>query len=191
MHNTEPVLENETHKISLRCWGTNWSLNAGQKTRWNNNKQKKKKKKKKEKKKEKVNLQYRELYHPSWPHREIKESEKWDYYLNVFRELRKLEHEGGGNTSYNKLTWNSPQRQEKGTGRVVNKRRNRDYPEYSIIEISQNTKKGPEDLGRIAVTQTPLKNHLLMGKNRKEYNPYNGRLHWKPPVSTGVKNSRC
>ena len=36
-----------------------------------------------------------------------------------------------------------------------------DHPNYSIIEISQNTGKSPRDLGRLAVTQTPMKDHEL------------------------------
>ena len=34
---------------------------------------------------------------------------------------------------------------------------NRDLPNYSIIEIGQNTEKSPGDLKRLAVTQTPVK----------------------------------
>ena len=36
----------------------------------------------------------------------------------------------------------------------------RDHPNYSIIEISQNTKKNFGDLKKL-VTQTPVKNHRL------------------------------
>ena len=32
---------------------------------------------------------------------------------------------------------------------------------FSIIENGQNTKKSPGDLRRLAVTQTPVKNHRL------------------------------
>ena len=35
----------------------------------------------------------------------------------------------------------------------------RDYPNDSITENGQNTKKSPGDLRRLAVTQTPAKNH--------------------------------
>ena len=35
-----------------------------------------------------------------------------------------------------------------------------DHPNYSIVEIDQNTKKSAEDLTRL-VTQTPLENHQL------------------------------
>ena len=36
-----------------------------------------------------------------------------------------------------------------------------DHPNYSIVEIGQNTKKSPGNLGRLAVTQTPVENHQL------------------------------
>ena len=35
------------------------------------------------------------------------------------------------------------------------------YANYCIIEIGQNTEKSPEDLRRLAVTQTLVKDHLL------------------------------
>ena len=37
-----------------------------------------------------------------------------------------------------------------------------DPPNYSIVEISQNTKKSPGDLRILAVTRTPVENHQLM-----------------------------
>ena len=49
----------------------------------------------------------------------------------------------------------------KGTGRLENKRTSGDHPDYSIIKIGQNTEKSPEDLRRLAVTQTLNRNHHL------------------------------
>ena len=45
-----------------------------------------------------------------------------------------------------------------------------DHPNYYIIENGQNTEKSPGDLGRLAVTQTPVKGHQLrlMWKNFNE-----------------------
>ena len=45
-----------------------------------------------------------------------------------------------------------------------------DHPNDSIIENGQNTEKSPGDLRRLAVTQTPVKNHQLtmMWKTLKE-----------------------
>ena len=43
-----------------------------------------------------------------------------------------------------------------------NKNTNGDYPNYSIIKISQNTEKSPGNLRRLAVIQTPVKAYQLM-----------------------------
>ena len=45
-----------------------------------------------------------------------------------------------------------------------------DHPNYSIVENGQNTDKSPGDLKRLAVTQTPVKDHqlTLMWKTLKE-----------------------
>ena len=40
--------------------------------------------------------------------------------------------------------------------------RGRDYPNDSIAEDGQNTETSPGDLRRLAVTQTPVKNHQLI-----------------------------
>ena len=53
---------------------------------------------------------------------------------------------------------------------LKNKRKSRDHPNYSIIEVSQITEKNPGDLKRLVVTQTPVKDHqvMLIGKTLKE-----------------------
>ena len=48
-----------------------------------------------------------------------------------------------------------------GTGGLGNKWTSVDHPSYSIINISQNTKESPGDLGRFSVIQTPARNHQL------------------------------
>ena len=50
-----------------------------------------------------------------------------------------MEHEGDGETNCYWCTRNDYQWLDKGTGRVGNKRMSGDYPNYSIIEIGQNT----------------------------------------------------
>ena len=49
----------------------------------------------------------------------------------------------------------------KGIGGLGNKRTSRDHSDYSITKICQNTEKSPGDLRRLAVSQTPVRNHLL------------------------------
>ena len=55
----------------------------------------------------------------------------------------------------------SNQRTSTGTGEHGNKRTSGDHPNYCIVEIDQNTKKSSGDLGRLAVTQTPVKDYKL------------------------------
>ena len=49
----------------------------------------------------------------------------------------------------------------KRAGGLGNKRTSGDHPNYCIIEIGQNTEKSPRDLGRLVITQTPLRNHQV------------------------------
>ena len=49
----------------------------------------------------------------------------------------------------------------KGTGGFGKNRTSGDHPNYGISEIGQNTEKSPGDMRRLAVTQTPLKDHQL------------------------------
>ena len=49
----------------------------------------------------------------------------------------------------------------KGTGVLGSWRTGGDHPNDSIIENGQNTEKSPGDLRRLAVTQSPVKNHRL------------------------------
>ena len=94
----------------------------------------------------------------------IKERKKRDKYLEVARELKKnktKEHESDGDTSCNWCTWNDAQRLGKEAGCVRNRSSSRDYPNYSIGKVGDNTERSPGNLKRLAVTQTPVKYHLL------------------------------
>ena len=88
-----------------------------------------------------------------WKSKKKKWKESW-----VFRTCKGTnkteEHEGGSNTNCSWHTWNGSQRFAKETGRVENRRMNQDHSEYSIVQISQDTEKGPRNLRRLAVTQT-------------------------------------
>ena len=68
-----------------------------------------------------------------------------------------MEREGDGDTDCNWCVWNNLKRIGKGTGRHGNNRTSGDHPDYSIIKIGQSTEKSPEDLRRLAVTQTLVK----------------------------------
>ena len=75
-----------------------------------------------------------------------------------------MEYEYDGDTKGGWCTLDNPKRIGKGIRRLGNKRtsRSRDYLEYTIIKIIQNTEKSPGDLRRLAVTQTPVRNHQLI-----------------------------
>ena len=91
----------------------------------------------------------------------LKETEKKDRYLDLSRELKKLEHESDVYTNCKWCTWYSHWRIIKGTGEPENKRTTGDCPNYYTIEIGQNTEESPGDLRIFAVTQTSVKDHQL------------------------------
>ena len=72
-----------------------------------------------------------------------------------------MEHETDGNTICNWCTWNRPQSLAKCIRIVWNGRMNQDHPKYSIVKIGQTTVKSPGDLWRLAVIQSPIKDHHL------------------------------
>ena len=37
--------------------------------------------------------------------------------------------------------------------------RGREHPNYSIVEVGQNTEKSPKDLRRLVFTRTPVRDH--------------------------------
>ena len=83
----------------------------------------------------------------------LSEVEKRDKYLDLARELKKL---------WNMKVTIIPIIIGAKTRGLGNDEMGRDCPNYSIIEISQNTEKSPGDLKRLAVTQPPVKDHQLM-----------------------------
>ena len=86
----------------------------------------------------------------------LKEIEKRDKYLNLT-----MEHENDDETNYNWCSQYSHQKFDTRTGGLGNNGTGGDWPNYSIVEIGQNTEKSPGDLRRHAVTQTPEENHQL------------------------------
>ena len=103
----------------------------------------------------------------------LKEIEKINKYLDLARELKtSMEHEDDNDANCKWCTGNGPQRLKKETGRVGNRRTNREHLNPSIVKIGQNTEKSPGDLRRFTVTQTPVRNHqqTLERKTLKEVN---------------------
>ena len=96
----------------------------------------------------------------------IKESEKIDKYLDLAWELKTAEYTGDSDTNNNWCVWNGLQRIEKGIGMVGDRRKNRDYSDYSIDKLENW-----EESWRRGKTCC----HLDFSE--------------KPTVKTGVKNS--
>ena len=92
----------------------------------------------------------------------LKKGEKKDKYLDLARELKKtVELESDGDINCYWCAQYSHQGFDKEAWGLENKVTSGDHPNYSIIEIGQNTEESPEDLRRFTVTQTPLRNHRL------------------------------
>ena len=86
----------------------------------------------------------------------LKESEKRHKYLDLARELKKtMKQKSDGDTNCN---WYSHKRTSIETGGLENNSSNGDHPNYSIVEIGQNTEKSPRDLRILA----PVETHQLM-----------------------------
>ena len=68
-----------------------------------------------------------------------------------------VEDENDDDTSCNCRSWNSPQKLGEGTGRVGNRRTNRDHSKNSTVKIGKNTGKTSGDQRRLVVTETQRK----------------------------------
>ena len=106
---------------ALGFWDTNGSPNLSQITRPSDSKKKKKKKKKR-------TCRVVDFAFQTDHRVKLKENEKKDKYLDLARKLKKL-------------CCNLCSRFTKETGRLENKRTNRDHLNYSFIKISLNTQK--------------------------------------------------
>ena len=72
-----------------------------------------------------------------------------------------MEYESDCNTNCNWCARYSYQTIGSETGGFGNKRMSGDHPNFSSIKIGLNIEKSPGDLRRLAVTQTPVRNHRL------------------------------
>ena len=72
-----------------------------------------------------------------------------------------MEHEGDNYTYHDSCFWYGQKRIIKETGGLGSRRTSGDHPSYGIIENRQNTEKSPGYVRRLAVTQTPWKDHQL------------------------------
>ena len=101
----------------------------------------------------------------------IKEIEKIEKFSDF---VKAVEQDGDGEPIVIGEFETIPKGLKRGSGRIRNRRTNQDNPNYSITMIGQNTEKSPGDLRRLAVTQTPMKDHqqTLVWKTRKDHYYY-------------------
>ena len=169
VHNPSPVLENNTHRL---LWDFDIHMDHQISARRpdliiinNNNNKKKKKKRKKEEK-----LQNCRLCCPGWPQNKTERMKRRISTSTILGNWKNLEHVGDNYTNCNWCFWYSKLRTIKGPGGLVSWQTCGDHPNDSIIENGQNTEKSPGDLRKLAVTQTPVKDHqlTLLWKTLKE-----------------------
>ena len=86
----------------------------------------------------------------------LKESEKNHKYLDLAREIKKL---WNMKVTIVPIVIGALGTVIKGPKGLGSWRTGRDYPNNGIAEDGQNTETSPGDLGGLAVTQTPVKNH--------------------------------
>ena len=139
---------------SLGFLDTNGLPNLGQTTRTSDSKKTKNKQKKtKQRAWRNVNFAI-----PVDHNVKLKISENRTKNLDIAMELKKtMEHESDGDTNCNWCTRYSHQRICNGTRRIGNKNMSGDHRSDNTLKISQNI--SPEDLRRLAVTQTTVKDH--------------------------------
>ena len=147
MHNPAPVLENNTHKL---LWDFNIQTDhlilARRPALIIINKKKR-------------TCKIEDFAVPADHRVKLKECEKKDKYFDLARELKKL---WNMQVTIIPIVIGAFGTVTKGTGGLGNWRTSGDHPNDSIIKNGQNTEKSHGDLRRLAVTQTPVKNHRLM-----------------------------
>ena len=80
------------------------------------------------------------------------------FHIFMYGYVTVIEHENDGDSNYN---WCVLEGLVRGL-RAGNQKTCRDHPNYSITKIGQNTQRSTGDLKRLAVIQTPMKNHQLI-----------------------------
>ena len=72
-----------------------------------------------------------------------------------------MEHQSDGDTNVNWCFWYDHHGNGVRIGGIGNKRTTTDHPDYGIVKIGQNTEQSPRDLRKLAVIQSPERNHNL------------------------------
>ena len=161
MHNPASVLENDAHKLLWDFDMQTDHLISARRPDLIIIPLSKKKKKKKKKKKMRI-CKIVDFAEPADHRTKLKECKKKDKYLDLARELKKIWNVkvtiisiviGAFDTVTKGLS--------KGLKDLEAGGRVETTQNYGIIKNGQNTEKSPEDVRRLAVSQTPVKNHQL------------------------------
>ena len=93
-----------------------------------------------------------------------------------------MELESDGYTNCNRCSYYNHQRTGTRTGGLGNKRISGDHPNYSIIEIGQDTEKSPVDVRRLEETCSYLNSSQkpLANAGEKNYKKSNNKFHKSP-----------
>ena len=94
----------------------------------------------------------------------IKLEKKSKRGIDLARELKNkqtMEYEGDDYTNRDLCIRYSNWKTIKGNGGLVNWKKYGDHPNDNVVENGQNTEKTPGDVRRLAVTETPKKDHQL------------------------------
>ena len=120
----------------------------------------------------------------------LKESEKKDEYFDLAWELKNVKHESDVYTDCDWCYWYCHQRIDKRTGELGTKKTSTDHPNYSIIEIGQNTEKIPfaERLGLTQTSAKELSVNADMKNTQRVINNNNNINGISPNSSTGQRH---
>ena len=76
-------------------------------------------------------------------------------------EFEEMWNKTGSDSNCNWCSWSILQMINSGTGGFGNKKTSRDHPNYSTVDIGQNSEKYLGDLKWLAIAQTPVRNRRL------------------------------
>ena len=111
-------------------------------------------------------------------------------YLDIAWELKKYGTWKCRDTNCNWCARFSHKKTGTITGRLGNKRLSGNHPNYSSVQIGQNTKKSPGDLRTHAVTRTPVENHRPRWYEKLTNEKNNNNALWINYIKAKIYNAQ-
>ena len=112
----------------------------------------------------------------SRPQRKGEKEKIWTHTSNFRKNEKVLEHEKNSGNNSSRSSWNSCQELRKETGWTGDQRKNWNHSNHSNAKINSNTLKSVGDPLKLAVIETPMKNHLFT-------------LEWKARINNFITSS--